>query len=174
MTCSDRRLWLALALSLALHILPFVADRIHVRSVPKIPPPLTARLTAPPPPLPQFILPKTAEEPAPPPRPVEKPKPRVKPAAPASWNNVVRRQLKQLQAAGQFYSAEAIAQRLEGDALVLFILDTEGNVAVARIQESSGHAILDRDAVRVVRSLRTLPAEAPREGLLPLRFRLKD
>lgn len=177
MTCPDRRLWLALAISLALHALPFLADRLHVRSVPKKPPPMTARLTVPPPPppvVPKLIVPEPAPETPPAPPPVAKPTPKAKPAAPVSWNQAIREQVKQLKATGQFYSAEAIAQRLEGDPVVLFVLDEGGNVTAARIQESSGHALLDRDALRVIRSLRGLPADAPREVLLPVRFRLKD
>ncbi|MGE5386345.1 MAG: energy transducer TonB [Betaproteobacteria bacterium] len=176
MTCTDRRLWLALAISLALHSLPFVADSLHLKRVPKPSPPLVVRLTPPPlPPTPKLIVPEAKPEPTPPPPPpTVKPKPAQKPAVPVSWNNVVRQQLKAMQKSGQFYSPEAIAQRLEGDPVVLFVLDTEGNVSAARIQESSGHPILDRDAVNAVRRLRGLPGDAPREVLLPLRFRLKD
>ena len=54
------------------------------------------------------------------------------------------------------------------------VLDEAGNVSAARIEESSGHPILDRDALNAVKSLRYLPADAPREVVLPLRFRLQD
>ena len=54
------------------------------------------------------------------------------------------------------------------------VLDEAGNVTAARIEESSGHPILDRDALNAVKNLRYLPADAPREVQLPLRFRLED
>ena len=36
-----------------------------------------------------------------------------------------------------------------------------------------GHAILDEAALRAARSLKSLPADAPRQTVLPIRFRLK-
>ena len=72
-----------------------------------------------------------------------------------------------------FYPAEAIERGLEGEALVLLFLDESGNAIAARIEASSGHAILDAAAVRAARALKSLPASAPREALLPVRFRLR-
>lgn len=72
-----------------------------------------------------------------------------------------------------FYPPEAIERGLEGEALVLLFLDASGNAIAARIESSSGHAVLDEAAVRAARTLRTLPGSAPREALLPVRFRLK-
>jgi protein TonB len=71
------------------------------------------------------------------------------------------------------YPPEAIARGLQGEALVLLFLDAAGNVIAARIESSSGHALLDEAAVRAARSLRALPDSAPREALLPVRFRLR-
>ena len=71
------------------------------------------------------------------------------------------------------YPAEAIARGLEGEALVLLFLDEAGNAIAARIEASSGHAILDEAAVRAARTLRSLPSSAPREAVLPVRFRLR-
>jgi len=71
------------------------------------------------------------------------------------------------------YPQEAIARGLQGEALVLLFLDEAGNVIAARLEESSGHALLDDAAVRAARMLRALPAGAPREALLPVRFRLR-
>jgi protein TonB len=71
------------------------------------------------------------------------------------------------------YPPEAIERGLQGEALVLLFLDTSGNVAAARLEASSGHALLDDAAVRAARSLRALPDNAPREALLPVRFRLR-
>ena len=72
-----------------------------------------------------------------------------------------------------FYPPEAIERGLEGEALVLLFLDEAGNAIAARIEASSGHAILDAAAVRAARTLKSLPASAPREALLPVRFRLR-
>lgn len=72
-----------------------------------------------------------------------------------------------------FYPPEAIARGLEGQALVLLFLDASGNAVAARLEASSGHALLDDAAVRAARTLRALPDSAPREALLPVRFRLR-
>ena len=57
--------------------------------------------------------------------------------------------------------------------LVLIIIDEDGRVTAARVEQGSGHRLLDDAALRAVRSLRSLPADAPREALLPVRFRLR-
>jgi protein TonB len=71
------------------------------------------------------------------------------------------------------YPAEAIERGLQGEALVLLFLDAAGNAIAARLEASSGHALLDDAAVRAVRRLRALPDSAPREALVPVRFRLR-
>lgn len=72
-----------------------------------------------------------------------------------------------------YYPVEAIERGLQGDALVLLFLDGSGTVIAARLEGSSGHALLDDAALRAARSLRALPPGAPREALLPVRFRLR-
>ncbi len=71
------------------------------------------------------------------------------------------------------YPPEAIARGLEGEALVLLFLDEAGNALAARIERSSGHVLLDEAAVRAAKTVRSLPEAAPREVLLPVRFRLQ-
>ena len=71
------------------------------------------------------------------------------------------------------YPPEAIERGLQGEALVMLFLDPAGNVIAARLESSSGHALLDDAAVRAARGLRSLPDSAPREALLPVRFRLR-
>jgi len=71
------------------------------------------------------------------------------------------------------YPQEAIERGLQGEALVLLFLDPSGNAVAARLESSSGHAVLDEAAVRAARLLRSLPDSAPREALLPVRFRLR-
>ncbi len=72
-----------------------------------------------------------------------------------------------------FYPPEAIARGLEGEALVLLFLNASGDVIAARLEASSGHRLLDDAAVRAARTLHSLPDSAPREALLPVRFRLR-
>jgi protein TonB len=71
------------------------------------------------------------------------------------------------------YPREAIERGLEGEALVLLFLDASGNAVAARIETSSGHALLDDAAVRAARELRALPEGTPRDVLLQVRFRLR-
>jgi len=71
------------------------------------------------------------------------------------------------------YPREAIERGLQGEALVLLFLDSSGNAIAARLESSSGHALLDDAAVRAARTLRALPDSAPRDVLLPVRFRLR-
>lgn len=71
------------------------------------------------------------------------------------------------------YPLEAIARGLEGEAVVRLFLDASGNAIAARLEASSGHALLDDAAVRAARTLQALPESMPREALLPVRFRLR-
>ena len=71
------------------------------------------------------------------------------------------------------YPPEAIERGLQGEALVLLFLDEAGDAVAARLESSSGHALLDDAAVRAARTLRSLPSSAPREALLQVRFRLR-
>ena len=71
------------------------------------------------------------------------------------------------------YPREAIEQGIEGEATVLLFLDETGNAIAARLEASSGNALLDDAAVAAARTLRGLPGGAPREALLPVRFRLR-
>ena len=179
MTRNEYRLLLALAASLLLHILPLIAQLIPasppspkaplieatLRPPPPVPLPPPPPLTLPEPPKPSTIPPKP-----PPPKPEQREKP---PVAAKTWTQAIRQHLKKLDDSGQFYPEEAIARGLEGEVLVLIIIDESGRVTAARIEQGSGHRILDDAALRAVRSLRSLPADAPREALLPVRFRLR-
>lgn len=71
------------------------------------------------------------------------------------------------------YPRAAVEQGIEGEATVLLFLDEAGNAIAARLEASSGHPLLDEAALRAARSLRSLPEAAPREALLPVRFRLR-
>ena len=179
MTRNEYRLLLALAASLMLHILPLIAQLIPASPPPPKAPPIEATLRPPPPAplpppppltLPEQPKPSTIPPKPPPPKPEQREKP---PVAAKTWTQAIRQHLKKLDDSGQFYPEEAIARGLEGEVLVLIIIDESGRVTAARIEQGSGHRILDDAALRAVRSLRSLPADAPREALLPVRFRLR-
>ena len=179
MTRNEYRLLLALAASLLLHILPVVAPLISAPPPPPKAPPIAATLRQPPPaplpPPPPLTLPEQPKPSATPPEPPPlKPEKREKPPSAAkTWTQAIRQHLKKLDDSGQFYPEEAIARGLEGEVLVLIIIDESGQVTAARVEQGSGHRILDEAALRAVRSLRSLPADAPREALLPVRLRLR-
>ena len=180
MTRNDYRLLLALAASLLLHLLPLVAHLHQASRPPPNAPPINATLRPPPPaplpPSPPLTLPEQPKPSASPPKPPPplRPEQREKsPVAAKTWTQAIRQHLKKLDDSGQFYPEEAIARGLEGEVLVLIIIDENGAVTAARVEQGSGHRMLDDAALRAVRSLRSLPADAPREALLPVRFRLR-
>lgn len=155
--------------------------------------PLQARLRPPPvTPAAQEPLPPPPREEAAPPPPEKtataKPKPEKKAPAkpaparfkepPASFNgypvlagNAARSAFSQL-ARQPLYPPEAIARGLQGEVLLLLFLDANGNVQAARVERSSGQPLLDQAAVGAARQLKALPEGAPREAILPVRFKL--
>jgi len=168
------RLLSALLLSLLVHTLTFAPNLLPAPGREPPPPPLQARLQAPPP-APEVVpltLPEQPPGASPPPIKSRSAKTAPSPTA-AGWQQEIRRQFSEQQRRGEFYPAEAIARGLQGEALVLLLLAPDGSVAAARIEQSSGHDLLDDAALRAVRALRALPADAPRETLLPVRFRLR-
>lgn len=180
MTRNEYRLLLALAVSLLIHILPFIAHLPPSSPAKPQTPPLAATLRAPPPaaplpPPPPLTLPEQPKAaPAPPKPPAPKPEKREKPPPSAkTWTQAVGQHLQKLNELGLFYPPEAIARGLEGEVLVLIVISESGQVTAARVEQSSGHRLLDDAALNAVRSLRSLPADAPREALLPVRFRLR-
>lgn len=171
------RLALALTLSLLLHILPFLGELLPQRaaSTPPRPAPLRAELRSAPPPqvIPLKLDASRTDTPPPKPKTEKPPAPAKTPAPTIGWQQEVRRQFVKQQAAGQFYPAEAIAQGLQGEVEVFMILDENGQVAAARVENSSGFKLLDDAALHAVRALHALPADAPRQTILPVRFRLR-
>lgn len=177
MTRTNAPLFLALAISLCLHALPLLPTVFSRPEKPSTAPPMTATLRPPassaaPVPLHLPEPPKAGDQAATP-QPA-KPLPRTTSTATArTWTQVVRQHLEKLQKDGLFYPPEAIERGLQGEVLVLVILDAGGQVVGARVEQGSGHPILDNAALNAVRSLRALPDDAPRETLLPVRFRLR-
>ncbi len=168
----------ALGISVALHA-ALIAGPVWRKDNPERRPSaaaLAATLTAPPQPAaaprqePPLFLPREPRLPrsaapakAPPPAaPAGRPRPAAAP---------LRQAMAQV-AERLLYPPEAIARGLEGEVLVLVFLDESGTAVAARVERGSGHRILDEAAVAAARGLRSLPAEMPREALLPVRFRL--
>lgn len=177
MTRTQYRLTLALVLSLLLHLAPYFGAMLERPPTPAPPPPaMRAELRVPPPSLPAqapLELPKPLPAAAPAKTTPPSKKVLTAPTGKRSWQDEIRQQFRKQHERNEFYPAEAIARGIEGEALVLLILDSGGQVSAARIEQSSGYRILDDAALRAVRALHSLPAEAPRETLLPVRFRLR-
>lgn len=174
----DYRLTLALLLSLLLHLAPpllaMLADLIEP-SPPPAPPPLQVSLPAPPA-KPAAVPLKLDETPPLKTAPVATQKILTRPDSPQktrSWQSEIRQQLEKQQRRGEFYPPEAIAQGLEGEVLVLMVLNENGQVVAARVEQSSGHRLLDDAALRAIRALSSLPADTPQNVVLPVRFRLR-
>ncbi|MCL2075814.1 MAG: energy transducer TonB [Betaproteobacteria bacterium] len=188
-SCQTGRITFAFAvsllLSLALHVIAPASVLIFLppeRSA-HVSPPIRARLDIMPLPVESVEpdLPAEADfaqnlrlkqpppRPAPPPPlpPPEPDRPLARLAAAAS------QQLAAMDQAGDFYPVEAIEQRLEGDVLVRIFFDEDGEVIAARLEESSGHPLLDAAALRAVRSLQSLEAYGLESVNLPVRFRLR-
>lgn len=181
-----RRLLLALLASLGIHAILLLPPASRPHPPPPPAPPLQARLQ--PPPAPAASVPelRVANEQATArnareihnalPRPARDIRPtppeRGKGAA-HDWREQVQKHLQQLQQQGLFYPPEAIARNEQGEVVVLLLLAEDGQVAAARVEQGSGYPLLDAAALRAVRSLNALPADAPRQTLLPVRFRLR-
>lgn len=175
MTRPPRSLHLALIASLVLHLLPLVAALEKPPSPPSTVQALQATLKQaeplPPATLRQEELRLSKSAQAPPPLPP--PKSPAKPQPPRRWTDSVREQFQALHQKGLFYPEDARRQGIEGEVLTLLIIDEGGHVSAARVERSSGHRSLDEAALHAVRSLHGLPADAPRESYLPVRFRLR-
>ncbi|MBI4985578.1 MAG: energy transducer TonB [Rhodocyclales bacterium] len=173
------RLALAGLISLLLHALVMGGGPWLLRSPAKPAPPPEPQLQAvllPKLPAPVLLAPETAAPAATAPSPQRAAaKPEAVPAARrarAATADLTTQASRQI-AARLFYPPEAIARGLEGEALVLLFLDEAGNAVAARLERSSGHALLDSAAVGAAQAVRALPVGAPQEVLLPVRFRLR-
>lgn len=179
------RLPAAFALSLLLHALAVTGGLWRPRSPARpAPPPLQATLTPVRPPA-ELVAPEAPQQAAPQPEQAAKPvapkparehrlvaRPRDAGTPPAATNTPATAASRQI-ARALLYPPEAIARGLEGETVVMLFLDEAGNALAARIERSSGHAILDNAAVAAARQVRALPDGAAREIVLPVRFRLR-
>jgi len=76
------------------------------------------------------------------------------------------------------YPAEAVRRGLEGTVLLRLHISAQGQVERVGVFESSGHELLDQEAVSAVRTWRGQPARRGGQNvstveLLPIRFRLR-
>lgn len=90
-----------------------------------------------------------------------------------TWKEAIVEKIEAQKNAGLFYPKDAILQGLEGVAEVMIFLDSDGKVLAARLEATSGYAILDEAALQLARALKTLPRGAPTEIVLPIVFRLE-
>ena len=174
---------LALGLSLLLHAAAVLVWRGLPLPVPRAAPASAALAAlivprvAPPPAQPPLSLPETPPAAAPvakPSRPAGPAGRQAVPARPGKAGETARlRQAAEQLGRHLLYPPEAVARGLEGEATVLVFLDESGYAVAARLERSSGHAILDEAAVRAAREVRAGPGGAASEFLLPVRFRLR-
>ncbi len=98
-------------------------------------------------------------------------RPKVAKAAPKPSGAKVRRSVKPI------YPSDALRAGVEGTTLIRLEVGVRGNVASARIARSSGHASLDRAAIKAARKWRFSPATrngspAASSVIVPIQFRL--
>jgi protein TonB len=72
-----------------------------------------------------------------------------------------------------YYPPEAVAAGIEGEVRLLLTLTADGKVLDAQVARGSGHAILDRAAVRAAFAMGGLPGLDRTELILPVVFRLQ-
>lgn len=140
-------------------------EQVEAKVQPPAPrPPIEPRLT-PPAPTNVETLPLTPPQPRTeptPPRPAapETTAPPSRPAPPAasaasarSWEGEVLAHLERRKR----YPTEARSRRLEGVALVRFTMNRQGRVQSVTLAQSSGHAVLDREALGLLQRAQPLP-----------------
>lgn len=77
------------------------------------------------------------------------------------------------------YPRRAQLRRQEGTALLYFVMDREGRVITHRLQESSGHRLLDREVEEMIKRAQPLPKmpdhmdQAQLELVVPVQFFLR-
>lgn len=171
---------LALALSLALHASLLLPEAFK-RGKPPSPPVLQALLRLP---IKQAalnaepLLKDTLASAETPPIVKPPPSPKVQPAPPKPVAKAVAR--REIEAAQRklsqhlFYPEEAIARGLEGDTHLIVTVSDDGSITDVQVGVSSGHAILDKAAVRAAWSMVRIDWAPSREFILRVPFRLVD
>lgn len=162
----NRRLLLALAASLALHLALLGLGLPQGKVSPRNTASISARLLPPATVRPQEALLKdTLAEQAP-----------AKPAAgkgrrpaPRTPEAAAQRKLSRV----LFYPPEAVAHGIEGEVRLLLTLDGDGAIRDAQVAAGSGYRILDEAAVKAAFAMGSLPEAGAREVILPVVFRLR-
>lgn len=98
--------------------------------------------------------------------------PDVAPAPPKPLRDSALRRAQSALSQHLFYPREAISRSLEGEVVLLLMLDASGRVQSAEIARSSGHALLDEAALDAARRIGALPGN-PRQTLFPVSFHLE-
>ncbi|MEO3433299.1 TonB family protein [Inquilinus sp. CAU 1745] len=158
------------------------------QSLPAIDPPPPQVKPAPPPPEP--VAPPVTPAPvaSPPPQPAPAPAPVPAPAPAAVETGTPTNDGRRMDYAAALsawlerykeYPRRAQSRRYEGIATLRFTVDRQGNVLSYRIDESSGHAALDRAVEEMIERAQPLPpmpeeiTTAQMEVVLPVAFRLQ-
>lgn len=170
------RLIIALALSLALHGVLFVPDILERRTVARPRPALEAMLRLPPEVAPaEPLLKNTLDAEATPATQVAPVEPvPVKPTP--TTRKTVQRETRLAQrklSEHLFYPPEAIAQGIEGEVRLILRLGVNGEVEDISVAASSGHAILDKAAIKAAYAMGRLTGVTSRELILPVIFQLQ-
>jgi protein TonB len=96
----------------------------------------------------------------------------LRPPAPTQMRGAALRHAQGALSKHLFYPDEAVKRGLEGEVLLLLMLDNAGRVENAEIARSSGHTLLDAAALDAARRIGALPGN-PRQTLFPVSFRLE-
>lgn len=170
------RLIIALALSLALHGALFVPDILERQTVAPPRPALEAMLRLSPEVVPAEPLLKNTLDPE------ETPAAQIAPVEPVpvkptpSTRKTVQRETRLAQrklSEHLFYPPEAIAQGIEGEVRLILRLGANGEVEDISVAASSGHAILDKAAIKAAYAMGRLTGVTARELILPVVFQLQ-
>lgn len=124
------------------------------------------------PPIPRLDTSATAETAPSPTKRMQRPKPHPWPSRPKKLQGAALQHAQTALSKHLFYPAAAIAQGLEGDAVLLLTLDSGGQIQSVEIAKSAGHALLDEAAMDAARHIGVLPGN-PHQTLLPVSFRLR-
>lgn len=113
------------------------------------------------------------------PLPEAEPAPRTPPAPPVDWNTYGRGVMQAVESEID-YPRMALRRNLEGTAQVRIAVAHDGRLAgPPKITSSTGHAILDREVLRMVEAAAPFTAfpghaeEQTREFVIPVRFRIR-
>lgn len=98
----------------------------------------------------------------------------AKSVSPANWYGQINAKLEKM----KHYPAEAQSEEQEGTAIVHIVLDRQGHVLTSSLLKSSGHALLDKEAIAL--SHRVDPFPAPPDNIkgsvlklnIPIQFSL--